>query len=186
MKYVSCKKACEHYGVCSKTIYRWEKANKIQSTLTKNGTKRFLITPHEENRKSYIYARVSSKKQEGDLKRQIKYIKDKYPEFDIVQDVGSGINFKRKGFNTLLDKVLKGSVEKIVISSRDRLCRFGFELIQNICKRFNTEIFVIDNEKNKSSQQELAEDLLSVVTVFTAKYHGSRKYSKLSKNTDLS
>ena len=97
-----------------------------------------------------------------------------------------GINFKRKGFETILEQVLDGIVEEIVITHRDRLSRFSFEFIQSICRKFGTKIIVTNSKQDKTQQQELADDLMSVITVFTARYYGSRKYKLLTKDKNIS
>lgn len=136
-----------------------------------------LCNPHVVSNKepkhqthNYIYTRVSSKKQLDDLSRQIEYIQTRRPEYNsytLVSDVTSGINFKRKGLQTILDSCLHGIIGEVVIAHRDRLCRFGFDLVKIIIEKSGGKITVLDDEKNKSSEQELAEDLLSIVHIYT-------------------
>jgi len=87
-----------------------------------------------QSRECYIYCRVSSVSQRDDLKRQVQCMSEQYPGFSVLSDIASGINFKRRSLQSLLEKVMRGTVEKIVVSHRDRLARFGFELIEFICK----------------------------------------------------
>jgi predicted site-specific integrase-resolvase len=119
---------------------------------------------------------VSSKKQENDLKHQVSFIKEKYPDYEVLTDIGSGINPNRKNFKTLLDRILDGTVKEVVVAHKDRLSRFSFDIIQLICRKFGTKLIVIDDKENKEPAEELTEDLMSVITVFSARYYGSRKY----------
>ena len=129
---------------------------------------------------NYIYARVSSKKQLEDLHRQVEFLqsrKPKYVNYTVITDVGSGINFKRKGLKTILDSCLQGRINEVVIAHRDRLCRFGFELLQFIVERCNGRIIVIDNSTNQTTEQLLADDLLSIIHIYSCRKMGSRRYN---------
>jgi predicted site-specific integrase-resolvase len=128
-----------------------------------------------------LYARVSTKKQLDDFSRQIEFIRRRRPEFSdytIITDIASGINFKRTGISTILDECLQGTIGYVAIAYKDRLCRFGFELI------------VLDKENNRSDEQELSDDLLSIVQIFCCRKMGKRKYrackTKDSENQNLS
>ena len=122
----------------------------------------------KNTRKSYIYVRVLSKKQDVDLQQQIKYLSKKYPKHEVVSDIESGIN--RKGFEFLLDKILSNTVKEIVVAHRDRLPRFSLKFIAQTCKKFGTKIKVLGGKsKSKIPPEELAEDLISIITVFTAR-----------------
>jgi len=134
---------------------------------------------------NFIYVRVSSKKQQDDLTRQITFLQSRKPEYlhyHVVQDIASGINFQRKGLRTLLDACLQKTVGEIVVAHRDRLARFGFELLRYIVERAGGNITVIDDQKNKSTEQELSEDLLSIVHIYCCKQMGKRKYSTPSES----
>lgn len=99
-------------------------------------------------------------------------------QFEIITDIGSGINYNKDGLQSLLDRVVKYEVDKIVVLYKDRLLRIGFELFESICKRYNTTIEIIDNSE-KTEQQELVEDLIQIITVFSCKLEGKR--SKTTK-----
>jgi putative resolvase len=152
-----------------------------------NGRTSVPIAP----RTDYIYARVSSKKQEDDLERQIQFIKDRCggtngvgnikSQHVVISDIGSGINFKKKGLKTLLDASLQGTIGEVVIAHRDRLCRFGFELIEYIILKGGGTIRVVGDSESKTLQQELSEDLLSIIHIFNCRQMGSRKYGKKGK-----
>ena len=128
-------------------------------------------------RKVIGYCRVSSNKQKDDLERQIDnvrmYMIAKGYQFEMIQDIGSGINYDKKGLNQLLDLVTNSEVEKIVILYKDRLLRFGFELVENLCKKYGTSIEIIDQTEN-TEEQELVEDLVQIVTVFSCRLQGKR------------
>lgn len=142
---------------------------------------------------NFIYARVSSKKQLDDLSRQIEFIKTRKPEYasyTIISDVASGINFKRKGLNSILDSCLQNTIGEVIVAHRDRLSRFGFDLINIIVTKSGGTITVIDDQRDKSSEQELSEDLLSIIHIFSCRQMGKRSYegkrSKSIKNQDSS
>ena len=183
-------------GVTTQTLKEWENKGKIEATKTPGGHRRYLHTiinpqtiedgegTNKTNRR-FIYARVSSYKQKEDLQRQVAMLQTKYPEFEVVQDIASGINFKRRGLITILDQVFAGNVSTIVVAHKDRLTRFGFELFQYVFKKFKVSLEVVSDDDVKEPITELAKDLLSIVTVFTARYHGSRKYKVLQENKVL-
>jgi putative resolvase len=180
MTYVSTKEAKKFFKVSEQTLRRWAASDHIAVKFTPGGHRRYLIP--SKNSSKIIYCRVSSAKQKKDLQRQIQFMREKYPKHEIIQDIGSGINFKRKGFLSILQRIFKGSVSEVVISSCDRLARFDFEFFDWLFNQFGCSLICINKSKFKSSEQELAEDLLSIVTVFTARYHGSRKYKSNPKN----
>jgi len=101
------------------------------------------------------------------------YLSSQGKPFRIIKDIGSGINYKNKGLNEIIDEVIKGNVKKIVIFYKDRLVRFGFELIEKLCEKFNTEIEIVDTTE-KTEQEELIEDLIQIITVFSCKLQGKR------------
>ena len=94
-------------------------------------------------------------------------------QFEIITDIGSGINYNKKGLNEIIDMVTNSEVEKIVVLYKDRLIRFGYELIENLCHKFGTIIEIIDNTE-KAEQQELFEDLVQIITVFSCRLQGKR------------
>jgi len=180
-------------GLSHQTLRKFGDSQEIRSYKTPTGHRRFskqdlekLCNPHVVSNKepkhqthNYIYTRVFSKKQLDDLSRQIEYIQTRRPEYNsytLVSDVASGINFKRKGLQTILDSCLHGIIGEVVIAHRDRLCRFGFDLVKIIIEKSGGTITVLDDEKNKSSEQELAEDLLSIVHIYSCRQMGKRSY----------
>lgn len=123
------------------------------------------------------YCRVSSHKQKDDLERQVKHVRNymiaKGYQFEIIKDVGSGINYNNKGLNQFLDLVTNSQVQKIVVLYKDRLVRFGFEWIEKLSEKFGTEIEIIDSTE-KTEEQKLVEDLIQIVTVSSFRLQGKR------------
>lgn len=201
-KYISIRRASEICGLCPQTLRSLAAEDKIEHYKTPSGQRRFNRIavekmcnvnyvdgkPFEIKRENFIYARVSSKKQQDDLVRQLEYIKSKdtkYLTYTLIQDIGSGINFKKRGLQTILDACVKKSIGEIVVAHRDRLCRFGFDLVKSIVEKSGGIITVIDDEQHKSSEQELSEDLLSIVQIYSCKQMGKRRYTiKKSENQD--
>ncbi len=135
------------------------------------------------------YARVSTSAQKPDLAHQIAALEAYCNEHEIkvdiwMQDIGSGLNYKRKQFNRLFEMVEVGQVKVIIIAHRDRLVRFGYEWFEAFCERHGTRIIVMNSDK-LSPEKEMAEDLLAIVTVFSARFHGLRSYRKVLKDACL-
>ena len=133
-----------------------------------------------------LYCRVSSKKQKDDLVGQVREMRGRYPNHEVIEDFGSGLNFKRKGFSALLDAILLGNVSEVVVAHKDRLARFGFELIEQVASKNGCRIVVLDNA-SLSPQEELVRDLLSIIHVFSCRLYGLRRYSRaIREEKDLS
>ena len=132
----------------------------------------------QEKKARIIYARVSSshQKKAGDLQRQIDDLKQTYPGYEVISDVGSGLNYKRRGFKTILERVNKGLVEEVVVRHKDRLCRYGLELVEWILEKAGTRLVVLSQsaEQTPDATRELADDLLAITTVFVARHNGQR------------
>eukprot|EP00953_Heterococcus_sp_UTEX-ZZ885_P008858 5265-Heterococcus_DN1.PRE.10 len=173
----------KQFNVSHTTLRRWADDGKIKSIRTAGGHFRYdssSLGQQEEEKDAkfkFVYCRVSSPKQKEDLKRQEDSFKSSRPDHTIIKDIGSGLNYKRKGFLFLVDKILSGSVEEVVVAHRDGLCRFSFELFEWICKRADTKLVVIDQEIH-STERELSEDLMAIVHVFSCRHHGMRRYTK--------
>ena len=133
--------------------------------------------PELPKRKVIGYCRVSSRKQKEDLERQVENVKTymyaKGYQFEMITDIGSGLNYNKKGLQQLIHMVMDSQVEKIVILYKDRLIRFGYELIETLCHKFDVTIEVIDTTE-KTEQQELVEDLVQIITVFSCRLQGKR------------
>ena len=188
MEYYSIGKFAKMIGKTPQTLRTWHnEGNLIPAHVTAGGTRyysqeqlnHFLGFTQQKiiNRKVIGYCRVSSNKQKDDLIRQVDnvrtYMLAKGYQFEIIEDIGSGINYSKKGLNKLLDAVTNYEVEKIVILYKDRLVRFGFELIETICHKYDCEIEIIDSTE-KTEQEELVEDLIQIVTAFSCRLQGKR------------
>jgi predicted site-specific integrase-resolvase len=133
------------------------------------------------------YARVSSHKQKDDLERQVEWLKQRNPGSEIVIDIGSGLNFRRKGLRSLLERSLRGEQLTIVVAHSDRLARFGIELIRWVVERNGGKIVVLGKSAKGSPADELTQDLLAILAVFSARMHGLRKYrDKIKEDQTLS
>lgn len=188
MKYYSIGQFAKAIGKTTKTLRNWDKNGKLKPVRVEDTGYRYysqeqlnhflgLKLEKQINKKIIGYCRVSSHKQKDDLERQIENIKTymyaKGYQFEIITDIGSGINYNKKGLNQIIDMVTNSEVEKIVVLYKDRLIRFGYELIENLCNKFGTIIEIIDNTE-KTEQQELVEDLVQIVTVFSCRLQGKR------------
>ena len=148
---------------------------------TWSGTKN-LIPQTQEKKKDEpttagaIYARVSSNKQKDDLERQIKNLQTKYPSYKVYRDICSGLKYKRKGLERLLDDTQKGIVKEIVVAHKDRLARFGTELIEWIINKAGSNL-IIESQDHLTPQEELTQDLMAIVHVFSCRFNGKRRYS---------
>ena len=188
MKYYSIGQFAKAIGKTTKTLRNWDKNGKLKPVRVEDTGYRYysqeqlnhflgLKLEKQINKKIIGYCRVSSHKQKDDLERQIENVKTymyaKGYQFEIITDIGSGINYDKKGLNQIIDMVTNSEVEKIVVLYKDRLIRFGYELIENLCNKFGTIIEIIDNTE-KTEQQELVEDLVQIVTVFSCRLQGKR------------
>lgn len=183
MAYVPLRKAVEKLGLHPNTLRRYADQGKIEIIKNEAGQRLYNVEAYirgAANASLVCYCRVSSSKQKDDLCRQIAYMQSLYPEAEIIKDIGSGLNFKRKGLRAILDRLLCGDKLKIIVACRDRLCRFGFELIQYMVEQNGGEILVLDKTVH-CPQTELTADLLSIIHVFSCRMHGLRKYSKKIK-----
>jgi len=192
---VTPKEASKYFNVAENTLRSWSNQGKIKCIKTKGGHRRYYIPKNNKEEKqqfkpiSIIYARVSSSKQRSDLQRQSQFLKQKYPQHQLITDIGSGINFKRKGFKTILEGVFKGSIQEVVVAQRDRFTRFGYDLFEWIFKQHGSQLICHseDNEgkqeeKETQPEKELTDDLMAIITVFSSKYYGRRKYKRQQTN----
>jgi predicted site-specific integrase-resolvase len=118
------------------------------------------------------------------LETQVEFFRTRYPDYEIIKDLGSGINFKRKGFLSILDSAVKGDISEVVVTHKDRLCRFGFELIERIITEHSKGKIVVLDKKETSPEKELVDDLLSIVTVFSSRLYGLRSHTVKKKIKD--
>lgn len=184
MSSLSPLQAAELLGVTVKTLHRWEADGKIKSTRTVGGHRRYdiadLIGNKTGSELTVGYARVSSHDQKDDLKRQIivleSYCAKHGWEFEIIQDLGSGMNYKKKGLIRLIKLITSYQVERLVLTHKDRLLRFGSDLIFTLCESFGTEVIIINRSDDSTFEEDLAADVLEIITVFSARLYGSRSH----------
>ena len=188
MKYYSIGEFANKIGKTIQPLRNWDENGSLKPAhITKGGTRYYsqeqlnhflgLKSKTKLNKKIIGYCRVSSHKQKDDLERQVENVKTymyaKGYQFEIIADIGSGINYNKKGLNQLIDMITNSEIDKIVILYKDRLIRFGYELIENLCEKYGTTIEIIDNAE-KTEEQELVEDLIQIVTVFSCRLQGKR------------
>jgi len=181
-------KAAKEAGVTVETLRSWEKAGKIKSERTKGGHRRYQVEEIESfanrDKKSEkvtaIYGRVSTPGRKNDLEIQKQvlqlYCASKGWKYRIVEDIGSGLNYNKKGLLELIKLIESNQIERIVLNYKDRLLRFGSEIIFEICKYHGIEIVIINEDEIKTYEEELVEDVLSIITVFSSKLYGSKSH----------
>ncbi len=182
-KYYSSKDTCNKLGICLKTLQTWANEDKIKYIRTEGGWRKYDVDSYlNENdmldKINICYCRVSSYDQRDDLVRQVAYLTNKYPDYEIIKDIGSGINFKRKGLLKLIDLAIENKLGKVVITYKDRLCRIGYDLIEHVFKTYSNAKIVVENIENKEIAQEITEYLIEIITVYSSKLYGSRSYKK--------
>ena len=181
--YVSRKKVLEVLGIHYQTIYSLVKRNELE-TIKVGKINKYNLEKYIKDNKIIIneklnicYCRVSSQKQKEDLSRQIEYMKNKYPNHQIISDIGSGLNFKRKGLQEIINLAISGKVNEVVIAYKDRLARFGYDLIEIILKeQSNASIKILNKKEEQTPLDEMTEDIVSIMNVYVAKINGLRKY----------
>ena len=196
-KFITATTIKSTFGVSSSTLRSWATAGRVATIRFGGNGKRLYkkadiegcfkgYTPRTELGKEAVagakrskarvcYARVSSSPQRNDLERQISALRAQYPEHEIVQDVASGINWKRPGLLRILDRALRGEIQEVVVAHRDRLCRFAFELVEHVLNQAGCKVVVQDQGASVvSSEGELKDDMLAILTVFVASNNGRR------------
>ncbi|NEQ83749.1 MAG: IS607 family transposase [Moorea sp. SIO2I5] len=177
-KYVTPKEAAEHLGVSISTLRRWDKEGRLDSIRTKGNQRRFCVEGETPQIKPIVcYARVSTYSQRDDLDRQAQFLRAKYPNAEVITEIGSGLNFKRRKFLKILERIYSSDISAFVIAYPDRAVRFGFPLLEWLCQKGKVKLVVL-NERKLSPEQELVEDILSILHCFSARLYGLRKYQK--------
>jgi len=199
-EYITTKKAVGLLQITPKTLRIWDKESKIRTIRTPSGIRRYNLediqnilnsndSPKEktkENKQKVCYARVSSQKQMDDLNRQKDFFRTQFPNHLLVTDVASGINWKRKGLQTLLEHSMSGNISEVVVAHRDRLCRFAFELLEWIFNKNGVKLVVLNGNNEQSEDQELADDVLSIIHIYSCRKNGKPRYKKNKEDTSLS
>jgi predicted site-specific integrase-resolvase len=187
-KLVPIHEAAEALGVSAQTLRRWEREGRLlPDERTAGGRRRYDLarlkpekfrSQAEAVRKTVAYARVSSHDQKDDLERQ-KQVLELYCArqgwtFEVIADLGSGMNYHKKGLKRLLNMILADEVGRLVITHKDRLLRFGAELVFAICEAKQVEVVILNQGEDTSFEEDLAKDVLEIITVFSARLYGSR------------
>ena len=183
------KDFAELLGVSVKTLQRWDRDGVLKANRTPTDRRYYTydqylqfkgIQTENDVRDIVIYARVSTRDQKDDLKNQVEFLRQFCNSKGIIidqciEDFGSGLNYNRKKWNKLLEEVMENKIKMIVISSKDRFIRFGYDWFEKFCERFNTQIIIVNNE-TLSPNEELVQDIISILHVFSCRLYGLRKY----------
>ena len=198
LEYVGGQEASRILGVHQRTLYIWEDKKLIDTIRTPGGKRMYnvnkYINDNKENLKmngnndnininnkqNICYIRVSSISQKDDLERQRQVMVKKYPSYEIIEDIGSGLNLNKRGIKKIIKLGIEGKINELVIAYKDRLTRFGYELIEEIIKDYSKgKIIVINETKKLKPEEELVSDVMALMNVYVAKMNGLRKYNKL-------
>ena len=190
--YVRGGMASKLIGVSQQTLRKLADEGTIDSKKTPGGHRLYNVRKYlqkeklEEGDKLKIcYCRVSSYSQKEEYDNQVAYMREKYPEYKIIGDVGSGINFKRKGLRKIIDLAILNKLDTLVVSYKDRLCRIGYDLIEFILVNYSGTKIIIDKHREETVHEEISNDLIEIMTVYTGKISGMRSYKKdTSKKTE--
>ena len=189
MEYVKRKEVLNALKINYQTLYKIAERKEIDTI--KVGSNMLYNLPKylrekeitKKDKEKICYCRVSSNKQKEDLLRQIEYMKNIYPENRIISDIGSGLNYDRKGLREIMDMAINGEIQELVIAYKDRLTRFGYELIEYLIEKYSGgKITIINKNEEDTPTEELTKDILSIMNVYVAKVNGLRKYKKEIKH----
>ena len=190
------KEMAERLNVTVRTLQRWDNDGILKAYRTPTNRRYYTEEQYleytgqsqmaKDTRKVVAYARVSSNGQKDDLKNQVQFLRNFANGKgiildDVITDIGSGLNYKRKKWNKLLDDVMDNQIKVIYITYKDRFVRFGYDWFENLCKKHNTEIVVLNNIETSPSQ-EMVDDMISIIHVFSCRLYGLRKYKTKIKN----
>ncbi len=194
-KFVGGKEASNILGVHQRTLYQWEEKGKIDTIRTPGGKRLYNVEKFLKNkndiikvnnedetkleRMKIIYIRVSSLSQKDDLERQKIYMQKRYPGHYLIEDIGSGMNLNKRGIRKIIKWAIEGKIEEVVVAYKDRLARFGYELIEDLIKEYSSgRIIVLNKKKETEPEEELVKDMLQIMNIFVAKMNGLRKYKE--------
>lgn len=197
---ISIGECAEVLGVSVKTVRRWSDSGKLRFERAPSGHRRYNLQDVKrskpktladlEDRITINYARVSSHDQKADLGRQVAMLEQfstaRGWQFETIQDLGSGLNYKKKGLQKLLKRILKGDVGRLVLTHKDRLLRFGSELVFAMCEEFETEVVIVNKgDIEQTFEQELVTDMIELVTVMSARMYGARSHKNKKLLDDM-
>lgn len=182
MSKLSISEAAKIKGVSTSTLRRWELEGKLIPERTASGHRRYdlaqLLGIKPELSYTIGYCRVSSHDQKDDLVRQRQVLElfcaQNGWQYEIIEDLGSGLNYSKKGLKRLIRLIVDSKVERLILTHKDRLLRFGSELIFSLCEHFGTEVLIINRTEDISFEEDLASDVLEIITLFSARLYGSR------------
>ena len=203
--YLKGKEASDKLGIHQRTLYQWEMKGWIKTLRTPGGTRYYDVDGYLKNKEcekekdtkkveecmetelkeldnkeeklNICYVRVSTHGQKSELDNQRKFMEKMFPKYEMIEDIGSGINFNRKGLRKIIDLAIEGKVNMVVVANRDRLTRFGFDFIKDLIEKYSNGRVVVLNEKEVIEPEiELARDVLQIMNVFVAKMNGLRRY----------
>ena len=190
-KYTSIGHAAKTLGVSISTLRRWDKNGRLVAERTPSGRRMYSIpaissfnpltkTHDAVDLPTIAYARVSSHDHRADLERQVKVLEmfcaSHGWEYRVIQDLGSGMNYSKRGLRELLNLISEKSIGRLVITHKDRLLRFGSELVFSMCEMANIEVVIVNSGEESSFEEELASDVLEIITVFSARMYGARSH----------
>jgi len=186
-KMITISQAAKELGVSISTLRRWDKSGRLSPEKTASGHRRYdigILKPEsfraiqQEERKTMAYARVSGQDQKVDLERQKQvlalYCAGQGWTYEVISDLGSGMNYHKKGLKRLLADVIDGKAGRLVITHKDRLLRFGAELVFAVCEAKNVEVVILNQGEDTTFEEDLAKDVWEIITVFSARLYGSR------------
>ena len=185
------KDFAELLNVTVKTLQRWDREKTLVANRTPTNRRYYTYDQYlqfkgigrdADSRKIVIYTRVSTRNQADNLENQVDFLQNYVNAKglivdEVIRDYGSGLNYNRKKWNQLLGEVMENKVKMIFVSHKDRFVRFGFDWFEKFCNKFNVEIVVVKNDK-LSPHEELVQDILSILHVFSFRLYGLRKYKK--------
>ena len=201
IEFVSGKEASRILGVHQRTLYQWDKKGEIETIRTLGNKRLYNVKKYlqghikvtnlcenldeldnKEEKLNICYVRVSTTGQKDDLERQKKLMECKFPDYLIIEDIGSGLNLNKRGINKIIHLGIKGKINELVVAHKDRLTRFGYELIEEIIKKYsNGKITILNKSQEISQEEELVKDVMAILNVYVAKMNGLRRYKRTEK-----
>jgi len=179
------KDTSEILGVHQRTLYLWEKKGLINVIRTSGGKRLYDVDSYlkahlpQKEKLNIVYVRVSSPSQKNDLMRQKEMMHNLYPEHLVIEDIGSGLHFRRKGIRKIIQLAINGKINEVVVAHKDRLTRFGFDLIEFLIEKYSGgKIIILDKKEINDPHEELMSDMFQLMNCFVARMNGLRKYKK--------
>lgn len=199
-KFVGGKEACNLLGIHQQTLYQWDKKGWIETIRTPGNKRLYNVDKFLKEREcnsseeclknlekldnvvdkvNICYARVSSIGKKNDLDTQKQILNKKYPDYVLIEDIGSGLNLNKRGIRKIIKLAIEGKINELVILYKDRLARHGYELIEDLIKEYSTgKIIILNKKEQQLPEEELALDVLQLMNVYVAKMNGLRKNKK--------